>query len=74
VLIGRGTKSLLAAQRKWVAFRDADCTFWGAGDFSLASTNKAYCIADVSELRAKEFKGWPPNSDRSALVPNKPKR
>ncbi len=68
------TKNLLAAQRKWVAFRDADCAFWGAGDFSLAPTNKAYCVADVSERRAKELESWPPNSDRSAVVPYRPKR
>ncbi len=68
------TRSLVLAQRKWVAFRDADCGFWGAGDFQLAASNKEYCIADVSERRAKELDAWPPNSDRRGVRPHGSKR
>ncbi len=32
-------RQLQAAQRAWLAFRDADCDFWGADDSALAGTN-----------------------------------
>jgi uncharacterized protein YecT (DUF1311 family) len=60
---------LLSSERAWLAFRDADCTFWGHGDFTLAATNRAYCLAELSADRAKELESWPPNAPRTALVP-----
>ena len=66
-------EQLQAAQRAWLAFRDADCGFWGAGDFSLAATNHLSCLADLSNQRAHELEGWPPNAPRSALQPYSPR-
>lgn len=43
------TRRLQAAQRAWLAYRDADCGFWGEGDFSLALTNRNNCIAGPLE-------------------------
>jgi uncharacterized protein YecT (DUF1311 family) len=69
-LDGEERDRLASSERAWVAFRDADCAFWGYGDFSLAPTNRAYCQADLSNDRAKELESWPPNAPRSALVPH----
>ena len=60
---------LLAAERAWMAFRDADCTFWGASGGTIAPMNEASCRARLSEDRAKELDGWPPNAPRDALAP-----
>jgi uncharacterized protein YecT (DUF1311 family) len=66
-------EQLRAAQSAWLAFRDADCGFWGAGDFSLAATNSLSCVADLSNERAHELEGWPPNAPRSALQAYSPR-
>ncbi|MEO0357330.1 MAG: lysozyme inhibitor LprI family protein [Pseudomonadota bacterium] len=47
--------SLLASQRAWIAFRDAQCTFayaqWGSGSFrNVAGTG---CTMDMTAVRAK---------------------
>ena len=61
---------LETAERAWIRFRDTDCRdFWGSGNFSLAPTNEYYCRADLSNQRANELDGWPPNSPRSAIRP-----
>ena len=65
------SRGLAATQRTWLAFRDADCAWWGRGDFSLAATNKLGCLADLSNARAKELESWPPNAPRSAVQPRR---
>ncbi|WP_166145145.1 lysozyme inhibitor LprI family protein [Methylosinus sp. RM1] len=60
---------LRAAQRAWIAFRDSDCAFWGGGGGSIAPMNELLCRAQLSEARAKELDGWPPNAPRDALAP-----
>jgi uncharacterized protein YecT (DUF1311 family) len=74
-------RQLQAAQRAWLAFRDADCDFWGADDsalagtnFSMAATNRFGCLADLSNARAKELEGWPPNAPMSTVQPFGPGR
>lgn len=62
---------LRAAQRAWIIFRDLDCAFWGSGGGSIASMNELACRAQLSETRAKELDGWPPNAPRDALAPCK---
>lgn len=62
---------LVAAERAWLAFRDADCTFFGAGDGSISPVNEAFCRAGLAETRAKELESWPPNAPRSALTPTR---
>ncbi len=58
----------IAAQRAWLAFRDADCRVWGGGDGSIAPMNYALCVASLSDQRAEELDGWPPNASRDAIV------
>ncbi len=62
-------KQLVAAQRSWLAFRDADCAFFGGGGGSLAPANRLSCEAGLTNARAVELEGWPPNAPRSALQP-----
>ena len=59
---------LLSAQRAWVDFRDSDCAFWGGGGGSISPMNTALCRAGLSDDRAKELDGGPPNAPRDALV------
>jgi uncharacterized protein YecT (DUF1311 family) len=68
---GEEKAKLIAAERAWVGFRDADCAFFGSGGGSIAPMNEAFCRADLSLARAKELEGWPPNAPRSALVPRR---
>jgi len=59
---------LVTAERAWIAFRDADCAFWGGEGGSIAPMNEAMCRADRSRERARELDEWPPNAPRSAMV------
>jgi uncharacterized protein YecT (DUF1311 family) len=68
---GADTAKLVTAQRAWIAFRDADCAFWGAGDGSIAPMNLANCLAELSNKRAEELDTWPPNASRDALAPRR---
>jgi uncharacterized protein YecT (DUF1311 family) len=49
-------KALLEAQRAWIRFRDANCTFWDdpAGGQSAAVTAKE-CILTMTADRASEL-------------------
>lgn len=62
---------LVAAQRAWIAFRDADCAFW-RGEGTIAAMNAASCAAARSFERASELDSWPPNAPRSALIAHTP--
>lgn len=67
---GAERAKLVAAQRAWLKFRDADCAFWGDGGGSIGPMNRAHCLARLSLARTEELKSWPPNADRSAIAPN----
>jgi uncharacterized protein YecT (DUF1311 family) len=62
---------LASSEQAWIAFRDADCAFWGGGGGSIAPMNHAICRANLSGDRAKELDSWPPNSSRDSIVPCK---
>jgi uncharacterized protein YecT (DUF1311 family) len=62
---------LVAAQRAWIAFRDADCAFWSSGGGSIAPWSYSSCIADHSRARAKELDGWPSYTGRDGFTPCK---
>jgi uncharacterized protein YecT (DUF1311 family) len=59
-----------AAQRAWIAFRDADCAVWGGGGGSIGPMNEAMCVASLSNHRAEELDSWPPNIGRE--IPSGP--
>jgi uncharacterized protein YecT (DUF1311 family) len=46
---------LLAAQRLWVQYRDANCAFYGTGDGSIRQAQAAECIRSMTEGRAREL-------------------
>jgi uncharacterized protein YecT (DUF1311 family) len=59
---------LKAVQRAWLAFRDVDCAYWASGGGSIAPMNRLQCIAMLSNQRAMELDGLPPNTPRDAWV------
>jgi uncharacterized protein YecT (DUF1311 family) len=53
-------KALVAAQRAWVAFRDAECAFVGSktAGGSVQPTIISSCRAGVTEKRIADFKAY----------------
>ena len=56
----QGKKSLLTAQRAWLAFRDAECTFAASGveGGSIYPLIHNQCLADLTQKRAETLKGY----------------
>jgi uncharacterized protein YecT (DUF1311 family) len=52
------TQSLIAAQRAWIAFRDAECKFRASGVQGGSAYPMIYsqCLADLTKSRAGDFK------------------
>src|SRR5580700_5952810 len=48
-------RPLLAAQRLWVQYRDANCAFYGVQDGSIRQVQGAECIRSMTEDRAREL-------------------
>jgi uncharacterized protein YecT (DUF1311 family) len=46
---------LLAAQRLWVQYRDANCRFYGTQDGSIRKVQAAECMRSMTEDRAREL-------------------
>jgi uncharacterized protein YecT (DUF1311 family) len=46
---------LLAAQRLWLQYRDANCGFYGVQDGSIRQVQAAECIRSMTEDRAREL-------------------
>lgn len=46
---------LRAAQRLWVAYRDANCRFYGLGEGSIRQIEAAECLRFMTEARAREL-------------------
>ena len=46
---------LLAAQRLWVQYRDANCGFYAVQDGSIRQVQAAECIRSMTEDRAREL-------------------
>jgi uncharacterized protein YecT (DUF1311 family) len=55
-----GKARLVKAQRAWIAFRDAECTFQSSGDDggSAAPMVAAGCRADLTNDRTKQLKAY----------------
>jgi len=45
---------LLAAQRLWAQYRDANCRFYGTPDGSIRQVQAAECLRSMTEDRARE--------------------
>jgi uncharacterized protein YecT (DUF1311 family) len=48
-------QSLLAAQRLWVQYRDANCAFYGTPDGSIRQVQATECLRSMTEDRAREL-------------------
>jgi uncharacterized protein YecT (DUF1311 family) len=46
---------LLAAQRLWVQYRDANCGFYGAQEGTIREVQAAECLHSMTEDRAREL-------------------
>ena len=46
---------LLAAQRLWLQYRDANCRFYAAQDGTIAQIQAAECLRAMTEDRAREL-------------------
>jgi len=68
-LNGQERAQLVASERAWIAFKDADCAFWGGGGGSIAPMNTSQCLADLSRQRAEELDHWPPNVEHDGIAP-----
>lgn len=68
-----GHKGLVAAQRAWIAFRDAECRFAasGVGGGSAMPMVMSNCLAQVTRRRADDLKAWLscPEGDFGCPVP-----
>ena len=48
---------LRAAQRLWIAYRDANCLYYGLGEGTIARVEAAECMRSMTEARARELEG-----------------
>lgn len=46
---------LLAAQRLWIQYRDANCGFYGAQEGSIRQVQAAECLRAMTQDRAREL-------------------
>jgi uncharacterized protein YecT (DUF1311 family) len=53
------SRSLRAAQRAWLAFRDTNCDYYLRGEGSIAKISAALCLRDMTEKRAVELENDP---------------
>jgi uncharacterized protein YecT (DUF1311 family) len=52
---------LVAAERAWITFRDADCAFVGSAGGTISTVDEVTCRTDRTIDRTKQLEDWPPN-------------
>lgn len=57
---GRQREQLLTAQRAWIAYRDANCLYYGLGPGTIASIEAGDCMRSMTETRALELEAMGP--------------
>ena len=50
-------EQLRAAQRLWIAYRDANCLYYGLGEGTIARIDAGECMRSMTEARARELEG-----------------
>ncbi len=59
----RQKAKLQAAQRAWIAFRDAECASYQDDDWgSLSTINAADCVLHMTVQRTIDLEGYPPGT------------
>ncbi|MEH2562473.1 lysozyme inhibitor LprI family protein [Bradyrhizobium sp. AZCC 2289] len=48
-------EQLLAAQRLWIQYRDANCLYYGMGEGTIARLDAGECMRNMTQARAKEL-------------------
>jgi uncharacterized protein YecT (DUF1311 family) len=48
---------LRAAQRLWIAYRDANCLYYSLGEGTIARVEAGECMRSMTEARARELEG-----------------
>ena len=48
-------EQLRAAQRLWIQYRDANCTYYAMGEGSIARVEAAACMQRMTKARAEEL-------------------
>jgi len=43
------------AERAWIKYRDANCSYYAAGEGTIARINAAACLRDMTRKRAQEL-------------------
>ncbi len=52
------TRLLVATQKAWISYRDAECAFQATGGGSIAGLAYPICQAALTRSRIKDFKGY----------------
>lgn len=50
-------EQLRKAQRAWIAYRDANCLYWGLGEGTIARIQAGDCMYRMTKERAEELEG-----------------
>ncbi len=62
-LNARQKAKLLAAQRAWIAFRDAECTAYQDQDWgTISRVNASACVLQMTAQRTMDLEHYPPGS------------
>ena len=48
-------EQLRAAQRLWIAYRDANCLYYGLGEGTIARIDAGECMRNMTQARAREL-------------------
>jgi uncharacterized protein YecT (DUF1311 family) len=51
-------EQLRPAQRLWIQFRDANCTYFFMGEGTVARIDAAECVRNMIEARARELENF----------------
>jgi len=54
----RRQEQLRTAQRLWIQFRDANCTYFFMGEGTVARIDAAECVRNMTEARARELEDF----------------
>jgi len=52
---GKQREQLRAAQRLWIQYRDANCTYYSMGEGSIGRIEAAACMQRMTKARAEEL-------------------
>jgi uncharacterized protein YecT (DUF1311 family) len=60
---------LKAAQKAWLAYRDAECSRWANSGGTVEVMQGTLCLAHLTQARIKDLDAWPPLISREDQKP-----